>query len=87
MDLFRASYIHPFPGGSGRVSRLMSRAMASRAGISAHDPWSLARGLKSRTEYKSMLDAADASQQGDLGGRGNLSPHALTACTWWFLSA
>ena len=86
MDLFRASYIHPFPDGNGRVSRLMSHAMALRAGIGAHGLWSLARGLTSRTEYKSMLDAADAPRQSDLDGRGNLSLHALTALTQWFLS-
>ena len=86
----RFNYIHPFPDGNGRVSRLMSHAMALQAGIGAHGLWSLARGLArgltSRTEYKSMLDAADAPRQGDLDGRGNLSLHALTAFTQWFLS-
>ena len=59
----RLSYIHPFPDGNGRVSRLMSHAMAYVAGIGAHGLWSvsrgLARGLESRTEYKRMLDHAD----------------------------
>jgi Fic family protein len=32
----RLNYIHPFPGGNGRVSRLMSHAMAQTAGIGAH---------------------------------------------------
>ena len=86
----RFNYIHPFPDGNGRVSRLMSHAMALQAGIGAHGLWSLARGLArgltSRTEYKSMLDAADAPRQGDLDGRGNLSLHALTSFTQWFLS-
>ena len=86
----RFNYIHPFPDGNGRVSRLMSHAMALQAGIGAHGLWSLARGLArgltSRTEYKSMLDAADAPRQGDLDGRGNLSLHALTVFTQWFLS-
>lgn len=86
----RFNYIHPFPDGNGRVSRLMSHAMALQAGIGAHGLWSLARGLArgltSRTEYKSMLDAADAPRQGDLDGRGNLSLHALTTFTQWFLS-
>ena len=86
----RFNYIHPFPDGNGRVSRLMSHAMALQAGIGAHGLWSLARGLArgltSRTEYKSMLDAADAPRQGDFDGRGNLSLHALTAFTQWFLS-
>ena len=51
----RLNYIHPFPEGNGRVSRLMSHAMAHTAGIGAHRLWSvsrgLARGLESRTEY------------------------------------
>ena len=86
----RFNYIHPFPDGNGRVSRLLSHTMALQAGIGANGLWSLARGLArgltSRTEYKSMLDAADAPRQGDLDGRGNLSLHALTAFTQWFLS-
>jgi Fic family protein len=85
----RFNYIHPFPDGNGRVSRLMSHAMAHSAGISAHGLWSisrgLARGLKSRTEYKQMMDLADAPRQGDLDGRGNLSQRALMEFIMWFL--
>jgi Fic family protein len=85
----RFNYIHPFPDGNGRVSRLMSHAMAHAAGIGAHGLWSisrgLARGLKSRTEYKKMMDHADMPRQGDLDGRGNLSERALTEFTVWFL--
>ena len=85
----RLNYIHPFPDGNGRVSRLMSHAMAHEAGIGAHGLWSisrgLARGLKSRTEYKQMMDLADTPRQGDLDGRGNLSLMALTKFTLWFL--
>ncbi|MDF3153382.1 Fic family protein [Mesorhizobium sp. XAP10] len=55
--------MHPFPDGNGRVSRLMSHAMALEAGIAAHGLWSisrgLARGVKSRTDYKRMMDHAD----------------------------
>lgn len=85
----RFNYIHPFPDGNGRVSRLMSHAMALKSGIGAHGLWSvsrgLARGLKSRREYKGMMDYADTPRQNDLDGRGNLSQQALTEFVQWFL--
>jgi Fic family protein len=85
----RFNYIHPFPDGNGRVSRLMSHAMGHYAGIGAHGLWSisrgLARGLESRGEYKRMMDLADMPRQGDLDGRGNLSHRALADFTLWFL--
>jgi Fic family protein len=85
----RLNYIHPFLDGNGRVSRLMSHAMAHAAGIGAHGLWSisrgLARGLESRGEYKRMMDHADMPRQGDLDGRGNLSERALIEFTLWFL--
>ena len=85
----RFNYIHPFPDGNGRVSRLMSHAMAHLAGIGAHGLWSisrgLARGLNSRGEYKQMMDHADTPRQGDLDGRGNLSERALSEFVLWFL--
>ena len=85
----RFNYIHPFPDGNGRVSRLMSHAMAHTAGIGAHGLWSisrgLARGLNSRGEYKQMMDLADTPRQGDLDGRGNLSQRALSEFVLWFL--
>jgi Fic family protein len=85
----RFNYIHPFPDGNGRVSRLMSHAMGYRAGIAAQGLWSisrgLARGLKSRTEYKAMMDRADTPREGDLDGRGNFSRTALIEFTQWFL--
>jgi Fic family protein len=85
----RLNYIHPFPDGNGRVSRLMSHAMAHHAGIGAHGLWSisrgLARGLKGPGDYKSMMDHADMPRQGDLDGRGNLSQRALADFIEWFL--
>ncbi len=85
----RFNYIHPFPDGNGRVSRLMSHAMALAAGIGAHGLWSisrgLSRGLESRSEYKRMMDYADTPRQGDLDGRGNLSLHALNEFVLWFI--
>lgn len=85
----RLNYIHPFPDGNGRVSRLMSHAMGLAAGSGAHGLWSisrgLARGLDSRREYKARMDDADSPRRGDLDGRGNLSLQALTEFVAWFL--
>ncbi|RJF89621.1 Fic family protein [Oleomonas cavernae] len=85
----RFNYIHPFPDGNGRVSRLMSHAMAHQAGVGAQGLWSisrgLARGLEGRGEYKRMMDHADMPRQGDLDGRGNLSQRALVDFIRWFL--
>jgi Fic family protein len=85
----RFNYIHPFPDGNGRVSRLMSHAMAHMASIGAHGLWSisrgLARGLASRGEYKLRMDDADSPRRGDLDGRGNLSQGALGEFVLWFL--
>lgn len=91
----RFNYIHPFPDGNGRVSRLMSHAMAHLAGIGAHGLWSISRGLarglaggvEGRGEYKRMMDHADMPRQGDLDGRGNLSQRALAEFVLWFLQA
>jgi Fic family protein len=85
----RFNYIHPFLDGNGRVSRLMSHAMAAVAGVGARGLWSvsrgLARGLESRTDYKRMMDHADTPRQGALDGRGNLSQKALQEFVLWFL--
>jgi Fic family protein len=85
----RLNYIHPFPDGNGRVSRLMSHAMAHMAGIGAHGLWSisrgLARGLESRGEYKRMMDDADTPRLGGFDDRGNLSQRALSEFVLWFL--
>ncbi len=85
----RLNYIHPFPDGNGRVSRLMSHAMAHEAGIGAHGLWSisrgLARGLTDRSDYKRLMDFADTPRENDRDGRGNLSLRTLTEFMVWFL--
>jgi Fic family protein len=89
----RFNYIHPFPDGNGRVSRLMSHAMAHKAGIGAHGLWSISRGLarglsdspEGRLEYKQHMAWADEQRQGDRDGRGNLSLKGLSVFTTWFL--
>jgi Fic family protein len=89
----RFNYIHPFPDGNGRVSRLMSHAMAQSAGVGAHGLWSVSRGLargltggpEGRAEYKQHMAWADEPRQGDRDGRGNLSLKGLEIFTEWFL--
>ena len=84
----RFNYIHPFPDGNGRVSRLLSHAMALVTGIGAHGLWSisrgLARGLEDRGEYLIMMNNTDAERRGDTDGRGNLSLQALVEFIEWF---
>jgi Fic family protein len=86
----RFNYVHPFVDGNGRVSRLMSHAMALQAGIGAHGLWSisrgLARGLGDASQYKRMMDEADSPRRGDLDGRGNLSLQSLIEFVTWFCS-
>ncbi|SHG44510.1 Fic family protein [Bradyrhizobium erythrophlei] len=81
----RLLWIHPFGDGNGRVARLMSDAMLSRA-LRTHSIWSVSRGLaNNEVEYKALIAACDQTRRGDLDGRGNLSESALTEFTEFFL--
>ena len=86
----RFNHIHPFVDGNGRVSRLMSHAMAQSAGIHGRGLWSisrgLARGLREPAEYKERMRSADTPRQGDRDGRGNLSLSRLESFSAWFLT-
>lgn len=76
----RFVWIHPFPDGNGRVSRILLDAMLRACGVNQASLWSMSRGFaKTAAEYKSMLAEADQPRMGDLDGRGNLSEKALIA--------
>lgn len=85
----RLNFVHPFVDGNGRVSRLVSHAMALRAGIGCNGLWSISRGLargrRDPSEYRTAMDAADRIRQGSTDGRGNLSEKALVEFSAWFL--
>lgn len=85
----RFNYIHPFPDGNGRVSRLMSHAMLQYAGVGVHGLWSvsrgLARGLGDRSDYARMMDDADTPRENDMDGRGTFSRRALVVFVESFL--
>ena len=81
----RYVWIHPFYDGNGRVVRLMSYAALKEANIGS-ELWSVARGLaREKSNYKSLLQAADGDRRGDLDGRGTLSQKALIDFCAFFL--
>lgn len=76
----RFVWIHPFPDGNGRVSRILLDAMLRECGVNTTTLWSMSRGFAKTAEvYKSTLAEADQPRMGDLDGRGNLSEKALIA--------
>ncbi|PKO88105.1 MAG: Fic family protein [Betaproteobacteria bacterium HGW-Betaproteobacteria-10] len=75
----RLVWIHPFPDGNGRVSRIMLDAMLRTAGTHGASLWSMSRGFAKSEGYKSALALADQPRMGDLDGRGNLSEQHLAA--------
>jgi len=81
----RFVWIHPFVDGNGRVARLMSHACMKQAGVGS-SLWSVSRGLaRKSSEYKQLLQAADAPRQGALDGRGALTENGLADFCHFFL--
>lgn len=76
-SLHRLSWIHPFPDGNGRVSRLQNHLLLSHLGLTG-GLWSPLRGLaRKQQEYYNFLSAADLPRRNDVDGRGNLSSKGL----------
>jgi Fic family protein len=72
----RFNYIHPFPDGNGRVSRLMSHAMALQAGIGAHGLWSVSRGLALALKAEWIMPTC-LVREILTGGETSLSKHSI----------
>lgn len=76
-SLHRLSWIHPFPDGNGRVSRLQNHLLLSHLAMTG-GLWSPLRGLARRQQdYYVALSAADLPRRNDFDGRGNLSSKGL----------
>ena len=75
--LHRLSWIHPFPDGNGRVSRLQNHLLLSHMGLTG-GLWSPLRGLARRQQdYYVALSAADLPRRNDVDGRGSLTSKGL----------
>jgi Fic family protein len=82
----RLAWIHPFPDGNGRVTRLFSHALLRELDVGS-ELWAVSRGLARRVaDYKATLQAADEPRHGDLDGRGNLTMAGLVDFCRFFLS-
>lgn len=76
-SLHRLSWIHPFPDGNGRVSRLQNHLLLSHLGLTG-GLWSPLRGLARRQQdYYVALSVADLPRRNDVDGRGNLTSKGL----------
>lgn len=76
-SLHRLSWIHPFPDGNGRVSRLHNHILLSQMGL-AEGLWSPMRGLARRQQqYYGALHQADLPKRNATDGRGELSSKGL----------
>lgn len=83
-SLHRLSWVHPFPDGNGRVSRLQNHLLLSHLGLTG-GVWSPLRGLARRQQdYYNALSAADLPRRNDFDGRGTLSSKGLADfITFW----
>lgn len=72
-------WLHPFPDGNGRTSRLILDAQFYHIGLEGYGLWNISRGLARNKgkEYKKHLALADQPRQGDRDGRGQLSQKNL----------
>lgn len=78
-SLHRLSWIHPFPDGNGRVSRLHNHLLLHHMGLT-EGLWSPMRGLaRKQNGYYETLRGADLPRRHDADGRGSLSSSGL-AC-------
>lgn len=76
-SLHRLSWIHPFPDGNGRVSRLQNHLLLHHLGLT-EGLWSPMRGLARRQgDYYGYLHQADLARRNDYDGRGSLSSDGL----------
>lgn len=76
-SLHRLSWIHPFPDGNGRVSRLHNHLLLHHMGLT-EGLWSPMRGLARRqNDYYGCLHQADLPRRHDADGRGSLSSRGL----------
>lgn len=75
----RLAWVHPFPDGNGRVTRLHTHLSLYSTGHTK-GLWSPLRGFaRTQDAYRALLAAADEHRRGDYDGRGNLSQEAFVA--------
>ena len=81
----RLVWVHPFTDMNGRVARMVAHAML-RDTVRSEGLWSASRGLARNVgDYKTRLEAADATRPGSADGRGALSEARLAEFAQFFL--
>lgn len=82
----RLAWIHPFLDGNGRVTRLFTDCYLIHAGMIGYGLWTISRGFaRHRDSYVQNLAGADATRQGDVDGRGQLTQRGLELFCRFFL--